>query len=424
MICSLYVSEKVLFCVRRLTLGAPPTLIGAFLRCTVSLLHARHLCLVSLLVKSLVMCLGTQTHAKVRRYPRNYAIAITERVKMTKGRTAARRILRPILTPSRLTQMNSSPAHLVGDVVLRNLKLKPDALNSALRLPLVIRAGMLGSLTLKLPWSRLVRSSATVLSPVRLFWLPLQHCLLPADPDSAIHAGDLRPCLLSFRGVSRFSSLSIGSMPSLLPTMNSRALSRRKRKCADAKSVIINTIISDIVTLYCHHASDASHRLVFCRRAVLFLALKSSGSHVRALAPFLFPHLRRKTTHGSLRRRVVGSSGLRRSGYGGMCPAVAVARAGSETTSMRLSATFRRGRVTTANWIWRRSCAGTPVRFSPHKGGCITSCPPLGGSLMPIFPFFVLQLTITNLHIRYEDSHSNLGHPIAVRTFSGLLTDP
>ncbi|EFN57975.1 hypothetical protein CHLNCDRAFT_13140, partial [Chlorella variabilis] len=41
-----------------------------------------------------------------------------------------------------------------GDVVLRNLQLKPDAL-AGLDLPVTVRAGLLGSLTLKVPWSSL-----------------------------------------------------------------------------------------------------------------------------------------------------------------------------------------------------------------------------------------------------------------------------
>ncbi|KAL4443584.1 hypothetical protein ABPG75_011321 [Micractinium tetrahymenae] len=41
-----------------------------------------------------------------------------------------------------------------GDVVLKNLRLRPDALAS-LDLPVTVRAGLLGSLTLKVPWSSL-----------------------------------------------------------------------------------------------------------------------------------------------------------------------------------------------------------------------------------------------------------------------------
>lgn len=41
-----------------------------------------------------------------------------------------------------------------GDVVLRNLQLKADALEG-LDLPVTVRAGLLGSLTLKVPWSSL-----------------------------------------------------------------------------------------------------------------------------------------------------------------------------------------------------------------------------------------------------------------------------
>ncbi len=41
-----------------------------------------------------------------------------------------------------------------GNVVLRNLQLKPEALNE-LDLPVVVKAGLLGTLTLKVPWSAL-----------------------------------------------------------------------------------------------------------------------------------------------------------------------------------------------------------------------------------------------------------------------------
>eukprot|EP00889_Picochlorum_renovo_P001728 jgi/Picre1/28758/NNA_004157.t1 len=41
-----------------------------------------------------------------------------------------------------------------GDVVLRNLRLKQDALED-LDLPVSVEAGMLGSLTLKVPWNNL-----------------------------------------------------------------------------------------------------------------------------------------------------------------------------------------------------------------------------------------------------------------------------
>jgi vacuolar protein sorting-associated protein 13A/C len=41
-----------------------------------------------------------------------------------------------------------------GDVVLKNLQLKPEALDG-LDLPVTVRAGLLGSLTLKVPWSSL-----------------------------------------------------------------------------------------------------------------------------------------------------------------------------------------------------------------------------------------------------------------------------
>ncbi|KAK9908805.1 hypothetical protein WJX75_003140 [Coccomyxa subellipsoidea] len=48
-----------------------------------------------------------------------------------------------------------------GDVVLRNLKLKPEAL-ADLNLPITVKAGLLGSLTLKVPWANLGRSPVII----------------------------------------------------------------------------------------------------------------------------------------------------------------------------------------------------------------------------------------------------------------------
>ncbi|KAL3132003.1 hypothetical protein ABBQ32_008624 [Trebouxia sp. C0010 RCD-2024] len=48
-----------------------------------------------------------------------------------------------------------------GDVQLNNLHLKPDALN-ALGLPITVKAGLLGSLTLKVPWASLGRAPVLV----------------------------------------------------------------------------------------------------------------------------------------------------------------------------------------------------------------------------------------------------------------------
>ncbi|KAK9819963.1 hypothetical protein WJX72_004515 [[Myrmecia] bisecta] len=48
-----------------------------------------------------------------------------------------------------------------GDVVLHNLQLKPEALNS-LNLPIVVKAGLLGSLKLKVPWTNLGRAPVIV----------------------------------------------------------------------------------------------------------------------------------------------------------------------------------------------------------------------------------------------------------------------
>eukprot|EP00250_Pteridium_aquilinum_P021886 c25256_g1_i1 orf=924-13886(-) len=49
-----------------------------------------------------------------------------------------------------------------GDVVLKDLQLKAEALNS-LKLPVTVKAGFLGSVTLKVPWNRLGKESVVVL---------------------------------------------------------------------------------------------------------------------------------------------------------------------------------------------------------------------------------------------------------------------
>ncbi|XP_024542530.1 uncharacterized protein LOC9648284 isoform X1 [Selaginella moellendorffii] len=49
-----------------------------------------------------------------------------------------------------------------GDVVLKDLQLKAEALN-ALRLPLTVKAGFLGSVTLKIPWNKLGKDPVIVL---------------------------------------------------------------------------------------------------------------------------------------------------------------------------------------------------------------------------------------------------------------------
>eukprot|EP01025_Chloroclados_australasicus_P001122 TRINITY_DN10334_c0_g1_i3.p2 TRINITY_DN10334_c0_g1~~TRINITY_DN10334_c0_g1_i3.p2 ORF type:complete len:160 (-),score=29.58 TRINITY_DN10334_c0_g1_i3:47-478(-) len=48
-----------------------------------------------------------------------------------------------------------------GNVTLRNLKLKPEAL-ADLNLPVTVKSGMLGKLDLKVPWARLGREPVVV----------------------------------------------------------------------------------------------------------------------------------------------------------------------------------------------------------------------------------------------------------------------
>ncbi|KAK4783252.1 hypothetical protein SAY86_007626 [Trapa natans] len=49
-----------------------------------------------------------------------------------------------------------------GDVVLKDLKLKAEALNS-LKLPLTVKAGFVGKITLKVPWKSLGKKPVIVL---------------------------------------------------------------------------------------------------------------------------------------------------------------------------------------------------------------------------------------------------------------------
>ena len=79
-------------------------------------------------------------------------------------------------------------ARRAGDVVLRNLRLRPDAL-SGLGLPVAVRAGLCGSLTLKLPWSKL-GSSPVVLSLDRVYLLaaPAQGVAAPRTPEEQARA--------------------------------------------------------------------------------------------------------------------------------------------------------------------------------------------------------------------------------------------
>jgi vacuolar protein sorting-associated protein 13A/C len=74
-------------------------------------------------------------------------------------------------------------------VVLRNLRLRPDALAS-LALPVTVRAGLCGSLTLKLPWSKL-GSAPVVLSLDRVYLLatPAAGATLPRTQEEQARAG-------------------------------------------------------------------------------------------------------------------------------------------------------------------------------------------------------------------------------------------
>lgn len=59
-----------------------------------------------------------------------------------------------------------------GDVVLRHLRLRPGALDG-LALPVVVAAGLCGTLTLRVPWKRLGRCARARASRGSCGWLRL-----------------------------------------------------------------------------------------------------------------------------------------------------------------------------------------------------------------------------------------------------------
>ncbi|KAM1034247.1 hypothetical protein ACFX2J_037492 [Malus domestica] len=63
-----------------------------------------------------------------------------------------------------------------GDVELKNMQLKPEALN-ALELPVKVKAGFLGSVKLKVPWSRLGQDPVLV---------SLDRIFLLAEPETQV----------------------------------------------------------------------------------------------------------------------------------------------------------------------------------------------------------------------------------------------
>ncbi|KVH95263.1 Vacuolar protein sorting-associated protein 13, partial [Cynara cardunculus var. scolymus] len=63
-----------------------------------------------------------------------------------------------------------------GDVELTNMQLKPEALN-ALKLPIKVKAGFLGSVKLKVPWSRIGQE------PVLVY---LDRIYLLAEPETQV----------------------------------------------------------------------------------------------------------------------------------------------------------------------------------------------------------------------------------------------
>jgi vacuolar protein sorting-associated protein 13A/C len=67
-----------------------------------------------------------------------------------------------------------------GNVELTNMQLKPEALN-ALKLPIKVKAGFLGSVKLKVPWSRLGQEPVIV---------ELDRIFVLAEPATDIEGGD------------------------------------------------------------------------------------------------------------------------------------------------------------------------------------------------------------------------------------------
>lgn len=67
-----------------------------------------------------------------------------------------------------------------GDVELTNMQLKPEALN-ALKLPIKVKAGFLGSVRLKVPWSRLGQEPVVV---------ELDRIFILAEPATNVKGGD------------------------------------------------------------------------------------------------------------------------------------------------------------------------------------------------------------------------------------------
>lgn len=82
----------------------------------------------------------------------------------------------------------------LGDVVLRNLRLRPDAL-AALRLPVSVAAGLCGTLTLRVPWSRLGREPVC-LSLDRVYLLARPAPGEEAEMSDAARVRQTRPCPL------------------------------------------------------------------------------------------------------------------------------------------------------------------------------------------------------------------------------------
>jgi len=73
-----------------------------------------------------------------------------------------------------------------GDVVLRNLRLRPDAF-AALDVPLVVRAGVIGTLALKVPWSRLGREPIVLsLDRVYLVAAPVEGAEVPRTEEEQV----------------------------------------------------------------------------------------------------------------------------------------------------------------------------------------------------------------------------------------------
>ena len=88
---------------------------------------------------------------------------------------------------------NIGSGALHGDILLIDLKLRPDCL-SVLELPLEVKFGSIGKLSLKIPWTNLASSPVTVTIQVRspLTISSLQYFISTATELSPLNSNNLK----------------------------------------------------------------------------------------------------------------------------------------------------------------------------------------------------------------------------------------